>query len=91
LSLRRSCKKQGLLPLTFVNPEDYDKVHPTDFVDLVGIESLSEGSKVTLICKHQDGSKDEIPLTHTFNAGQLAWHRAGSALNLMGQTKKGKV
>jgi len=83
-----NCKKQGLLPLTFVNPEDYDKIQPTDFVDLIGVTELKEGSEITLVAKHKDGSEDKIPLTHTFNAGQIEWHRHGSALNLMGKTKK---
>lgn len=59
-----------MLPLNFANPEDYEKVQPTDHVDLVGIEKLAPGSKVTMVCKHKDGSKDEIELTHTFNEGQ---------------------
>lgn len=81
-------KKQGLLALTFANPEDYEKVQPTDFVDLVGVEQLAPGSKVTLVCKHKDGSKDEIELAHTFNEGQIEWFKAGSALNLMGKSAK---
>lgn len=59
-----------MLPLNFANPEDYEKVQPTDHVDLVGIEKLAPASKVTMVCKHKDGSKDEIELTHTFNGGQ---------------------
>jgi len=80
-------KKQGMLPLNFKDPADYEKVQPTDFVDLVGVEKLAEGSEVTMVCKHKDGSKTEIPLTHTFNEGQLKWMRAGSALNEMGKAK----
>ncbi|KAK4054791.1 Aconitate hydratase mitochondrial [Microbotryomycetes sp. JL201] len=76
-------KKQGMLPLTFKNPADYDKVQPTDFVDLIGVTELKEGSEVTLRLKHKDGSTDEVPLVHTFNEGQLAWTRHGSALNAM--------
>ena len=81
-------KKQGMLPLNFADPADYDKIQPTDFIDLVGIEKLAPGSKVTAVVKHKDGSKDEIELTHTFNEGQITWHRAGSALNEMGRSKK---
>ncbi|KAM0745889.1 mitochondrial aconitate hydratase [Meredithblackwellia eburnea MCA 4105] len=80
-------KKQGMLPLNFVNPADYDKVQPTDFVDLLGVETLAEGSPVTMVLHHKDGSTEEIPLKHTFNAGQIEWHRAGSALNRMGEVK----
>ncbi|KAK9900703.1 aconitate hydratase [Cystobasidium minutum MCA 4210] len=80
-------KKQGMLPLNFADPADYDKVQPTDFIDLIGVEKLAPGSKVTMVCKHKDGSKDEIELTHTFNEGQIEWFKAGSALNLMGKQK----
>lgn len=66
-----------MLPLTFKDPKDYEKVQPTDLVDLVGVESLAPESIVTLVAKHQDGSKDEIPLVHSFNEGQIGWHRAG--------------
>ena len=70
-----------MLPLTFAKPEDYEKVQPTDFVDLSGIETLTPGSKVTLTLKHKDGSKDDIELAHSFNEGQFEWFKAGSALN----------
>lgn len=58
-------KKQGMLPLTFSDPADYDKVQPEDKVDLVGIKELAPESKVKLIAKHKDGSKDEIELSHS--------------------------
>ncbi|TKA50004.1 hypothetical protein B0A53_06519, partial [Rhodotorula sp. CCFEE 5036] len=80
--------KQGMLPLNFVNPADYDKVRPDDKVDLLGIKELAEGSKVTLRLHHKDGSTEDIPPSHTFNAGQLSWFKAGSALNFMAQNKK---
>lgn len=81
-------KKQGMLPLNFKNPEDYDKVQATDKIDLEGIKELKEGSEVIMVAKHKDGKEDRIPLTHTFNANQIVWHRAGSALNAMGAAKK---
>jgi len=81
-------KKQGMLPLNFENPADYEKVKPDDRITLKGITELKEGSKVTMIAKHKDGSEDKIPLTHTFNQGQIEWFKAGSALNLMGKSKK---
>lgn len=76
-------KKQGLLPLTFNDPSDYDKVQPTDSIDLVNLNEFAPGSQVKCVLKHTDGSKDEILLNHTFNEGQIAWFKAGSALNNM--------
>ncbi|CAO1630731.1 unnamed protein product [Sympodiomycopsis kandeliae] len=84
-----NCKKQGLLPLTFKDAADYDKVKPRSVVDLEGVTELSPGSEVTLVCKDLDGKEyARIPLVHSFNEGQIAWHRAGSALNLMAAKAK---
>jgi aconitate hydratase len=76
-------KKQGMLALTFVNPDDYDKIQPEDKVDILGVESFAPGKNFTLVAHHKDGKKDEIELAHTFNEGQIAWFKAGSALNLV--------
>jgi aconitate hydratase len=76
-------KKQGMLALTFANPEDYDKVKGTDKVDILGLESFAPGKNLTLVVKHTDGTKDEIELAHSFNEGQIEWFKAGSALNLV--------
>ncbi|KAI3622875.1 aconitate hydratase [Malassezia furfur] len=78
-----NCKKQGLLPLTFKDPKDYDLVRPDDLVDLEGVTEIAPGSTITLVCKHKDGSEDRIPLQHSFNENQIEWFKAGSALNLM--------
>jgi aconitase A len=51
-------KKQGMLALTFVNPEDYDKVRPDDRVDVIGLESFAPGKNLTLALKHHDGSQE---------------------------------
>lgn len=41
--LETNLKKQGMLPLTFANPADYDKVQPSDRVSLVGLDRLAPG------------------------------------------------
>ncbi|XP_078690867.1 aconitate hydratase, mitochondrial-like [Branchiostoma floridae x Branchiostoma belcheri] len=76
-------KKQGMLPLTFANPADYDKVQPSDRISLLGLDGLAPGSQVECVLKHADGSQDIILLNHTFNEGQIEWFKAGSALNRM--------
>ncbi|KAH8548549.1 aconitate hydratase [Umbelopsis sp. PMI_123] len=76
-------KKQGMLPLTFANPADYDKVQPEDKVDIVGLTDFQEGKPLTLRVHHKDGKTEDIKLNHTFNQGQIEWFKAGSALNLM--------
>lgn len=77
-------KKQGLLPLTFADPGDYDKLREDDRLSILGLATFAPGQPLTLVAKHPDGREDRIPLNHTLNAGQIAWFKAGSALNLMG-------
>ena len=81
-------KKQGVLPLTFANPSDYDKIQEEDKVNIVGLSELSPGKQVKMILKHKDGSKDEIMLNQTMNAAQIEWFKAGSALNLIAEKNK---
>lgn len=76
-------KKQGLLPLAFVDPADYDKVREGDRVSIVGLAGLAPGQPVKVVVRHADGSADEIACRHTFNADQIGWFRAGSALNVL--------
>jgi aconitate hydratase len=78
-------KKQGLLPLTFSDPNDYNKVHPDDRLSLVGLDQLCPGKPVTCILKHTDGRIDKISLLHSMNEPQIEWFRAGSALNRMAE------
>lgn len=74
-------KKQGMLPLTFVNPADYDKIREDDLIDLKNL--IKPGENVIMIAKHADGTQDEIPLAHTMSDSQIAWFKAGAALNLI--------
>lgn len=76
-------KKQGVLPLTFVNGDDYDLVQEADTIDLNNITALSPGSEVECILHHADGSTDTVTLKHSLNAEQIEWFKAGSALNYL--------
>ena len=75
-------KKQGMLPLTFNDPADYDKINPDDKVDLLCTE-LAVGKPITLRVHPKNGSAWEAKLGHTFNESQLEWFHNGSALNTM--------
>ncbi|RJP67072.1 MAG: aconitate hydratase [Ignavibacteriales bacterium] len=81
-------KKQGMLPLTFVNPNDYDKIKEDDVVSITGLTSFAPDRQLKLIIKHKDGSIDECILNHSFNTGQIEWFKAGSALNLIASSQK---
>lgn len=76
-------KKQGMLPLTFANPSDYDKILEDDKFSILGLNEFAPEKPFKAIIKHKDGSSDEILLNHSFNAGQIEWFKAGGALNLI--------
>ena len=76
-------KKQGMLGITFANPADYDKVQEDDTIDVIGLDTFSEGTPLKVVLTHKDGSKDEFTVNHTYNAAQIEWYKAGSALNLI--------
>ena len=80
-------KKQGMLPFTFADPKDYNKIKENDKVDLL-VSQLAPEKQVKMITKHKDGSKDEIMLNHTMNETQIKWFKAGSALNLIAEKNK---
>lgn len=81
-------KKQGLLPLNFVDPAAYDKINPDDTVDILGLKDLAPGKNVTLRVHPKNGEAWETPLSHTYNAEQIEWFKYGSALNKMAASKK---
>jgi len=81
-------KKQGMLPLTFANPNDYDKIQEDDKLSLVGLNEFAPEKQLELIVKHSDGTTDGIMLNHSFNAGQIEWFKAGGALNLIAASQK---
>jgi aconitate hydratase len=75
-------KKQGMLPLTFANPADYDRILEDDLFSL-NVKDLAPTKPLTLTINHSNGSSEFVTLNHTFNEQQIAWFRAGSALNLI--------
>ena len=83
-------KKQGMLPVTFADPADYEKVRRNDRVSITGLTTFAPGTPLRLILKHADGSVDECLLNHSFNENQIDWFRAGSALNLIAAEKMKK-
>ncbi|MDR3262479.1 MAG: aconitate hydratase [Tannerella sp.] len=74
-------KKQGLLALTFVRPEDYDRIREDDRLGVRGLSSFAPGLPLTIELKHSDGATESFPANHTYNEMQIEWFRAGSALN----------
>lgn len=76
-------KKQGILALTFGNSDDYDKILEDDKISLIGLNNLEPQKPVTCLINHNDGTKDEILLNHSYNRSQIEWFQEGSALNVL--------
>jgi aconitate hydratase len=76
-------KKQGMLALTFVNKDDYDKILEDDIIDIVGLTEFAPNTPLTVVLHHNDGTSEEIAVNHTYNASQIGWFKAGGALNII--------
>mgnify|MGYP002624031268 CR=1 FL=1 len=78
-------KKQGVLPLTFADPADYDEVQEMDRVSIHGLADLAPDRNLRVTLHHEDGSEHSFEVAHTLNPEQIEWFKAGSALNLLRQ------
>ena len=76
-------KKQGVLALTFSNPDDYEKILEDDKISLLNLNELEPDKQVKCIISHNDGNQEEILLNHSYNKSQIEWFKAGSALNVL--------
>lgn len=74
-------KKQGMLALTFAQKEDYDKIQEHDLISVVGLKDFAPGKSLQIILTHENGQQETIMAQHTYNEQQIAWFKAGSALN----------
>ncbi len=79
-------KKQGMLALTFANPEDYNLIQEQDRIDIVDLQYFAPGKPLKLILHHINGTSQEILAKHTYNDQQIVWFKSGSCLNYI---KKG--
>jgi aconitate hydratase len=81
-------KKQGMLALTFANPEDYDRIQEDDTIDIVGLTEFAPGKALKVVLTHADGSSVSFAVNHTYNAQQIEWFKAGGALNIIRNSQK---
>ncbi|TQS39210.1 hypothetical protein Golomagni_00270 [Golovinomyces magnicellulatus] len=87
-------KKQGIVPLTFVDPVDYVRIDACDEIETVGLYDIlkshrNAGSTVTLrIKKAKTGESFEILTKHNLSSNQCEFILAGSALNLLAKKKR---
>ena len=78
-------KKQGMLALTFVNKEDYNKILEDDSIDILGLTSFAPAKNLTIQLNHADGTKETFEVAHTYNQQQIEWFKHGGALNIIRQ------
>ncbi len=76
-------KKQGMLPLRFADPADYEKIRVDDRLSLTGLAGITPGQPITAVLHHADGSEESFALEHSLNEEQVGWFKAGSALNVL--------
>ena len=76
-------KKQGMLAITFADPNDYTKIRENDVIDVLGLTSFAPGQQLTVVLHHDDGTADSFAVNHTYNEQQIEWFKAGAALNLI--------
>jgi aconitate hydratase len=84
-------KKQGILALTFVNAEDYDKIGEKDRLSVIGLSDFAVGKNLQVVIDHaaeNGGTSETIEVKHTFTDEQIGWFKAGSALNLIRQKRE---
>jgi aconitate hydratase len=76
-------KKQGILPLTFADPADYDKIEQNDRISVTGLKGLAPGQPVRVTIHKPDGKEIAIQANHSMTEQQIGWFKAGSALNAL--------
>ncbi|WP_040491167.1 aconitate hydratase [Ilumatobacter nonamiensis] len=81
-------KKQGMVPLTFVDPADYDQIGEDDRISVIDLPPVP-GETVTVRITKPDGSTVDFECSHTFSPEQVEWFQAGSALNIIRQKSQG--
>jgi aconitate hydratase A / 2-methylisocitrate dehydratase len=76
-------KKQGILALTFSDPKDYEKIEQQDRISVTGLQNLAPGKPVVVTIHKTDGRTLTIQANHSMTDQQIAWFKAGSALNAL--------
>ena len=76
-------KKQGILPMTFADPANYEQIEQEDRVSVTGLDGLAPGKPVSVTIHKKDGKEITIQANHSMTEQQVKWFQAGSALNAL--------
>ncbi len=74
-------KKQGILPLTFENKDDYDLIEQEDKITIENLEEIAPDASINITIEKTDGETKDIKANHSLSDEQIEWFKAGSALN----------
>ena len=74
-------KKQGILPLTFENKDDYDLIEQEDKITIENLEAIAPDASINITIEKTDGETKDIKANHSLSDEQIEWFKAGSALN----------
>jgi aconitate hydratase len=72
-----------IIRLKFVTYTEHSTIKENDTFNFIALADFAPDKQLTLELVHNDGSKENSLLNHTYNAPQVDWFRAGSALNLI--------
>nr|POE85454.1 putative aconitate hydratase, mitochondrial [Quercus suber] len=85
-------KKQGVVPLTFVDEADYDKINGCDQIATEGLydvlRNAGQGTVSLVVTKHRSGETFRVPVKYNLSPDQCGFILAGSALNLLSQKSR---
>jgi len=74
-------KKQGILPLTFDNKDDYELIEQDDKLTIENPSNIEPEKQVIVNIEKSDGKILAIATNHSLSDEQITWFKAGSALN----------
>ena len=82
-------KKQGVLALTFADPDFWDVIGESDTISITGLSELSPGKPVECVLHRSSGESIEFLANQTLSPDQIEWFHAGRALNVIRQRTAG--
>ena len=77
-----------MLPLTFADKADYDKIQENDTIDIIGLTEFAPDKSLQLVLNHDNGTSETITVNHSYNAQQIEWFKEGGALNIIRKSVK---
>ena len=75
-------KKQGLVPLTFADPNTYELIDEDDRINVLNLPPVP-GKNVHCQIVKPDGTIIDFEGVQTFSPEQVEWFKGGSALNIV--------